>query len=474
MIMMMARRNNNPTMHTTNTATTTARNSSWIILFFVLLMRMLICLIVCSCSYEKAAAEAFVPIIISSTRSRTRSRTRTTPSSKEEELLVFASSSPSSSKDVEDVVPTSASTASTSTRTYNNNNNNNNNRRYKTIEIEEYEGYARCLSPRKEREQVEAEFINDHDDDGRKNKRRRRPWWKRAFQRLRSSTVNNFIMKRRGRGSRRKPGTLILLRCGQSELNQNSTFTGWLDPTLTSFGVEQCRHAGALLVAEGLDPDVVYTSRLQRSIISAWNVLEVLNALYIPIQKTFRLNQRMYGALQGLSKQQVTNEFGPEVVQAWRNSLKARPPPLSREDPSHPIHDPRYADLVLDSSSDDGGDDDDDDKADIIPDTESLLECQERAQKLWEYKISRDIQQGKTVLVVAHRDSLRGLIKVIDDIDDEKHIESIAVPAGVPMVYKFDNNNNNNNKDNNNNNNNNNKPIIRHPFWKQYHSVLGA
>jgi 2,3-bisphosphoglycerate-dependent phosphoglycerate mutase len=269
---------------------------------------------------------------------------------------------------------------------------------------EEYEGYARCLSPREERREVEAEFIEGQS--------KRKALWTRS---------KSFFLGKLSRRRQQKPGTLILLRCGQSTLNQNATFTGWLDPPLTPLGVEQCRHAGALLRTEGLDPDVVYTSRLQRSIGSAWNLLETLEALYIPIQKTFRLNQRMYGSLQGLSKAQVADECGPQVVQAWRNGLKARPPALSRSDPSHPIWDPRYADLPPDA----------------IPDTESLWDCQERARALWEHKISRDIQRGKTVLVIGHRDSLRGLSKVIDGID-EKHIESIAIPAGVPIVYKFE------------------------------------
>lgn len=280
--------------------------------------------------------------------------------------------------------------------------NNKTRRDYKSIEIEEYEGYARCLSPREEQQDVDAEF-GQHVS-----------WWKQVWRKVWSQR------RRRGRTTKR-PGTLILLRSGQSEHNQNSTFTGWLDPPLTSIGIDQCRHAGRLLMTEGLDPDVVYSSRLQRSITSAWTVLECLGALYIPIQKTYRLNNRMYGALQGLSKEEVAKEFGPDVVQAWRNSLKARPPPLSRQDPSHPIHDRRYSDL--DPSK--------------IPDTESLLECQERARVLWEYKIRKDIQRGKAVLVVAHRDTLRGLCKAIDSISD-KDIGKVAIPRGQPIVYKFD------------------------------------
>jgi 2,3-bisphosphoglycerate-dependent phosphoglycerate mutase len=271
--------------------------------------------------------------------------------------------------------------------------------KYKKIEIEEYEEYSRCLSPKEEREEVESEFD-------------KRPIWQRVVQKL---------FKKR----KTKKGALILLRCGQSNYNQNQnqTFTGWLDPPLTEQGVEQCRHAGRLLVTEGFEPDVVYTSRLRRAIVAAWNVLETMDSLFLPVRKTYRLNQRMYGALQGLSKQDTANEFGPEVVSAWRNSLKARPPILSRDDPGHPRFDPRYADLPQDR----------------IPDTESLLECQDRARALWEHKIRREIENGKTVLVVAHRDSLRGLSKVIDGIGDKQILE-IAFPSGIPVVYKFDEN----------------------------------
>jgi 2,3-bisphosphoglycerate-dependent phosphoglycerate mutase len=146
-----------------------------------------------------------------------------------------------------------------------------------------------------------------------------------------------------------------------------------------------------------------------------------MDSLFIPVFKTYRLNQRMYGALQGLSKRETAKEFGPEVVQAWRNSLKARPPPLAREDPNHPSHDRRYADL----------------SEDLIPTSESILDCMERARPLWEYKIRKDIERGKTVLVVAHRDTLRGLAKVIDGISD-KDFTDISIPSGMPIVYKFD------------------------------------
>lgn len=270
------------------------------------------------------------------------------------------------------------------------------NPKYKEIEVEEYQAYSRCMTPKQLKKEVEAEF-------------EKKPIWKRA--------VNKVIR------TKQKRGALILFRCGQSEFNEKMTFTGWLDPPLTEKGIQQCQQAGRLLVQEGFDPDVVYTSRLQRSISSAWTVLETMDSLYTPVNKSWRLNQRMYGALQGLPMKETINTFGPGVVQAWRNSLKARPPPMSRDDPLHPRHDRRYADLP----------------DDLIPDTESLLECQERTAPVWEHQIKTDIENGKTVLVVGHRDSLRGLLKVIDGISDED-VCDVQVPTGIPFVYRFDEN----------------------------------
>jgi 2,3-bisphosphoglycerate-dependent phosphoglycerate mutase len=173
-------------------------------------------------------------------------------------------------------------------------------------------------------------------------------------------------------------------------------------------------------MAEGFDPDVVYTSRLKRAIKSTWVILEELSALYLPVFKTVRLNQRHYGALQGLSKQETVRQVGIATVKAWRSSLRARPPPLAETDPSHPRFDRRYSDLL-----------------DPLPSTESLLDCQARARPLWEHRIKADLKQGKTVLVVAHRDSLRGLCKVIDNIGDAD-IQDIKFPKGIPFVYRFE------------------------------------
>lgn len=270
-------------------------------------------------------------------------------------------------------------------------------------ESEDYEVYSRSLSPRKERDQVIREL----------DKVERKKSWRNKVLNYPGKLVQKIVRKT-------KPGKLILLRCGESTFNANGTFTGWLDPDLTPRGVQQSQHAAAVLQAEGFDPDVVYTSRLKRAIKSTWVILEELQALYLPVYKTFRLNQRMYGALQGLSKEATAAQVGINAVNAWRNSLKARPPPLPTRDSNHPCHERRYSDLSRDQ----------------IPSTESLLDCQERARPLWEYKIKCDIEQGKTVLVVAHRDALRGLIKSIDGIGDAE-IEDVRVPKCVPFVYRF-------------------------------------
>ncbi|CAJ1949642.1 unnamed protein product [Cylindrotheca closterium] len=262
--------------------------------------------------------------------------------------------------------------------------------------VEEYEGYSNSLSQGQEKNRVLAELEPQESI------------WRRMFREI--------SIKRKTR-----PGSLVLLRCCESTFNLNETFTGWLDPPLSDEGVKQSQHAGRLLLSEGFDVDVVYTSRLKRSITTAWHALETMDSLFIPVYKTYRLNQRMYGALEGLPREETVSKFGIDVVKAWRQSMKAQPPKLSRDDPSHPIHDRRYSDVP----------------PEMIPDSESLIECHRRAAPLWEHQIKGDIKNGKTVLVVAHKDTLRGLLKTIDNIDD-KDISDIKMPRGVPMVYRFD------------------------------------
>ena len=283
-----------------------------------------------------------------------------------------------------------------------------------SFDEEDFDSYSRCMSPKQERRSVLSESqeyaIVDTDS------RRLRP-----LQWLRRQAFSKLHLR-----PQKKPGKLILLLTGESTWHANNTFTGWADPSLTPKGIRTCQHASRLLVAEGLAPavSVVYTSRLTRAIQSARTVLNEWNALYLPMYKTFRLNGRMYGAVQGLSKQAVVETFGASVVQAWRNTLKARPPALPADDPASPTHDRRYRDVASENV--------------VLPLSESQLDCQERARPVWEHRIRHDLLAGDTVLVVAHKDSLRGIIQQVEGgtVDTTQ----LAFPEGVPVVYRFDQN----------------------------------
>lgn len=236
-----------------------------------------------------------------------------------------------------------------------------------------------------------------------------------------------------------EPGTLILVRHGESEWNKNKTFTGWADPDLTEQGRREVEHAARLLMAGGYKIDVVFTSRLKRAIRSVWILLQELNEVYLPVFKSWRLNERMYGALTGLSKTETAKRLGQELVQEWRGSLRSRPPPLQPKDTYWPGRERRYADLTSQQ----------------IPLTESLLDCMERTTPLWENKIKYELSQGRNVLVVAHANTLRGLVKTIDNIGDAEiqgeygsinnrsyqllsHTlrvnPDVAIPTGIPIV----------------------------------------
>eukprot|EP00804_Cyclotella_cryptica_P020984 CCRYP_009306-RA/>CCRYP_009306-RA protein AED:0.26 eAED:0.26 QI:204/0.66/0.5/1/0.66/0.75/4/0/699 len=230
------------------------------------------------------------------------------------------------------------------------------------------------------------------------------------------------------RGKSVEPGTLILVRHGESLWNANKTFTGWADPDLSPQGYREVEHAARLLLEGGYKVDVVFTSRLKRAIRSSWILLKEMNESYLPVFKSWRLNERMYGALTGLSKTETAVQMGAELVQEWlyvllhrRGSLRSRPPPLTIADKYYPGRDRRHSDLSVDQ----------------IPLTESLLDCMERTKPLWVEKISYELACGRNVLVVAHANTLRGLVKIIDSIGDDE-IQDIAIPTGIPIVYKFD------------------------------------
>lgn len=222
---------------------------------------------------------------------------------------------------------------------------------------------------------------------------------------------------------RREPGTLIMIRHGESMLNYNKTFTGWVDADLNERGIRETEHAARLLLERGYEVDVTYTSRLKRAIRSSWILMTELNQIYRPVFKSWRLNERMYGALEGMSKPGLAKELGEEVVQSFRTGLTARPPPMLPDHPHWHAGEKKYRDL----------------KPEEIPVTESLQDTMERTLPLWETRILPDLQSGRTVMIVAHANSLRGIVKHIDNLNPDE-IQTVAIPNGIPLVYKFDRN----------------------------------
>jgi 2,3-bisphosphoglycerate-dependent phosphoglycerate mutase len=216
--------------------------------------------------------------------------------------------------------------------------------------------------------------------------------------------------------------TLILLRHGNSDWNQKNLFTGWVDVRLSELGVTEAKRAGELLADSGLKPDILYTSVLTRAIQTANLALEVADRLWIPVKRSWRLNERHYGALQGLDKAETLEKFGPEKFMEWRRSFDVPPPPLADDAEYSQVHDERYADI-------DGE----------IPRTESLKLVIDRMLPYWESDITKDLGLGKTVLVTAHGNSLRALVKHLDHIGDDD-IAELNIPTGIPLVYELDDN----------------------------------
>jgi 2,3-bisphosphoglycerate-dependent phosphoglycerate mutase len=214
--------------------------------------------------------------------------------------------------------------------------------------------------------------------------------------------------------------TLILLRHGESDWNAKNLFTGWVDVDLTEKGRAEAVRGGELLVAAGLLPDIVHTSLQRRAITTAHLSLDVADRHWIPVKRSWRLNERHYGALQGKDKKQTLEEYGEEQFMLWRRSFDVPPPPLDDSDEYSQAGDPRYADL---------GDD--------LPRTECLKDVIARFLPYWESEIVPDLQDGKTVLVAAHGNSLRALVKHLDQISDED-IAGLNIPTGMPLVYRLD------------------------------------
>lgn len=218
------------------------------------------------------------------------------------------------------------------------------------------------------------------------------------------------------------PHTLILLRHGQSEWNELNLFTGWVDVRLTEQGKAEAQRGGELLAEAGLHPDVLYTSVLSRAIQTANIALDAADRLWIPVKRTWRLNERHYGALQGKDKAQTLAEFGPEQFMLWRRSFDVPPPLLDDESEFSQVGDPRYVGI-------DGE----------VPRTESLKIVIDRLLPYWHSDIAPDLTAGKTVLVTAHGNSLRGLVKHLEGISDDD-IAELNIPTGIPLVYHLDEN----------------------------------
>jgi 2,3-bisphosphoglycerate-dependent phosphoglycerate mutase len=216
--------------------------------------------------------------------------------------------------------------------------------------------------------------------------------------------------------------TLILLRHGNSTWNQANRFTGWVDVDLSDQGRTEAKRAGQLLAESGLKPDLLYTSRLKRAINTANIALAEAERSWIDVKRDWRLNERHYGDLQGKDKAETLAQYGPEQFQIWRRSFDVPPPPISDESEYSQAKDERYADLGAN-----------------IPKTECLKDVLVRMMPLWDNEISKDLIAGKTVLVTAHGNSLRALVKHLDGVSDED-IAELNIPTGIPLVYRLDEN----------------------------------
>lgn len=214
--------------------------------------------------------------------------------------------------------------------------------------------------------------------------------------------------------------TLVLLRHGESEWNAKNLFTGWVDVPLSEKGIEEAKRGGQMLVDAGVSPDIVHTSLLRRAIMTANLALDVADLHWIPVKRDWRLNERHYGALQGKNKKEIRDEYGEDQFMAWRRSYDVPPPEIELGSTWSQDAEPRYA-------------------GEPIPRSECLKDVLERALPYWEGSIVPDLKAGKTVLVAAHGNSLRAIIKHLDGVSDEA-IAGLNVPTGIPLVYELDDN----------------------------------
>jgi 2,3-bisphosphoglycerate-dependent phosphoglycerate mutase len=213
---------------------------------------------------------------------------------------------------------------------------------------------------------------------------------------------------------------LVMVRHGESDWNKQNRFTGWIDVDLSESGVEQARLAGRLLKAESLRFDLAYTSVLKRAIRTLWIVLDELDMMWLPEFKSWRLNERHYGGLQGLNKAETAARHGDEQVRVWRRSYDVPPPPLADDDPSHPRHDPRYRDVP----------------PELLPGGESLKITLERVMPIWQERLAPALREGKNLLIAAHGNSLRALAKHLFGISDEA-IPGLEIPTGNPLLIEL-------------------------------------
>ncbi len=214
---------------------------------------------------------------------------------------------------------------------------------------------------------------------------------------------------------------LVLLRHGESVWNKKNVFTGWTDVDLSEKGIEEAKESGSALKKEKYSFDIAYTSVLKRAIRTLWIVLEEMDLMWIPVERSWRLNEKHYGALQGLNKAETAAKYGEEQVLMWRRAYDVQPPALEKSDERHPVHDPKYKDL---------------DKKDI-PATECLKDTVDRFLPYWKGTIAPMVKSGKRVLISAHGNSLRALVKYLDNISDEE-IVKLNIPTGIPLVYELD------------------------------------
>src|SRR5246127_5079804 len=217
------------------------------------------------------------------------------------------------------------------------------------------------------------------------------------------------------------PGKLILVRHGQSVWNVENLFTGWHDVDLSDQGRREAAQAGRELLQEKLTIDIAFTSVLKRAIRTLWILLDEMDRMWVPVERSWRLNERHYGALQGLNKAQTVAQHGEAQVKVWRRSYDIPPPALAADDERHPRFDPRYAGVAP-------GD---------LPATEALKDTLSRVLPCWHARIAPELRSGRNVLVVAHGNSLRAMVKMLDEVSESEIVE-LNIPTGVPLLYELD------------------------------------